>query len=78
MKLTLKIKPDALFKLRILIDDEMNLTVDRLIRYEDADPDTLTEFDKLTRDSLRKDLTALEDLQSAYLTALDNMVTWIE
>ena len=78
MKLTLKIKPDALFKLRVLIDDEMNLTVNRLMKYEEADPDALTEFDKLTRDSLRKDLTALEDLQGAYLTALDNMVTWIE
>ena len=78
MKLILKIKPEALFKLRILIEEELERTIKYLDQYEDRNIDELTDFEKEHKCLLEKDLTALENLHSAYFTAVDNMVTWIE
>lgn len=78
MKLTLKIKPSALFKLRELIENDMEDAVSRLARFEEIGEDNLSDWDRDVRKALQKDLTSLEELHGAYLTALDSMVTWLE
>ena len=78
MKLTLKIKPRAMFALKTLVEDELNNNLDSIARYDGIDEKDLDEWTKDRLKECKRQADLMDELQTALVEALDNMVTWLE